>query len=178
MELFWKFDSYRRQNLVLGCTVLLLIFIIFKWNVSRTVQLYRRNLALQEKLALAAQAPDEILVLQNDLEFLKNAALKPYNRGHLLAILSGFCRENGLLIRSFPEEALVKMGEYAVVTNNIEVEGDFYAMLNLAYLLEREEKIGNINSLSFYSVEDRYEKTTRLHGRLIIRNVIHSTLNL
>jgi hypothetical protein len=164
--------TYARQNLLLAALFAVLLLAVYRINIRRTLALRARHAELVEQRQAASRAPGEIVILESSLEMLQGTSLRPYDRARLLERTAAFCRAHGLLIRGFPEEQAVRAGEFTVITNHLELEGDYPAMVRLAYLLEQDEQIGNINSLSFYLYEDRYEKTQALRGRLVLRNVI------
>ena len=82
-----------------------------------------------------------------------------------------FCRSNNLLIRSFPEGLVANQNESKVVSNQIEVEGSYSAMIRLVYLLEMEEKQGSISALKFYLYKDKATKRTVLRNLIVLRHL-------
>ncbi len=164
--------SYRQKNLLLLAGVLLLGIIVFKFNIQRTFKEYKQYKENKAKLTLASTASSQITAYKEQLASLQQTAIAPYNRENLLERVTAFCRTNNLLVKSFPEEEVFdqKNGSQ-VITNRIEVEGGYKAIVKLVYNLEEIERLGSVNSLRFSLQKDRVLKKWVLRGYIVFRNL-------
>src|SRR5436190_1474379 len=98
--------SYKQQNLLLLAVALLLGLVVFKFNIQRTYREYQRFQEGKSQLLRALSAVEETVGLKEQLNSLQETAIRPYKRENLLEKVTSFCRNNNLLVKSFPEEEL------------------------------------------------------------------------
>lgn len=163
--------SYRQHNIALGVVVVLVLVLVYKGSISRTIHYSQANKSLKANIERAASAPAEITQLQTQLAKLQHSALKPYDRERLLEVVTTFCRENGLLVKTFPQAKSNQQNDSEIVTNEIEVEGSYQSIVKLVYLLEQQEKLGSVSSLTFSIHKDRITRKISLHATIIFRNL-------
>jgi hypothetical protein len=167
----FSLKSYKQQTIVLSTALVVVLLVIFQVSIRRTISVFANYRSNAAKISMAANAPARIASLQKRLANTQETSMQPYNRERLLEKVTDFCRENNLLIRSFPEGLVANQNENKVVSNQIEVEGGYKDMVRLAYLLEMEEKQGSISSLKFYLYKDRVAKRTVLRNLIVLRNL-------
>lgn len=164
--------SYKQQNLLLLAVALLLGLVVFKFNIQRTYREYQRFQEGKSQLLRASSAVEETVGLKEQLNSLQETAIRPYKRENLLEKVTSFCRNNNLLVKSFPEEELYSQGnDSQVVTNRIEVEGGYKDIVKLVYTLEELEKLGNVSSMRVYLAKDRALKKMVLRSNIVFRNL-------
>ena len=145
--------------------------ILYNLSIRRTWETYKSYHKNKSHAALAISAPYEIEKYRRQLSTLQHSSIQPYKREHLLERLTAFCRDHDLLIKSFPEAILLSEGVYQVITNQFELEGSYSDMVQLVYLLEEKEKLGNISSIKFYLYKDKIKKKELLRSHIILRNL-------
>jgi hypothetical protein len=167
----FSLPTFKQQTIALGLGLLLLCAVIFQLNIRKTIGVYSHYRDQLQKVGLAASAPARIATLQKKLANAQQSALKPYKREMLLENVTDFCRNNNLLIRAFPEAQKVVQNENNIVTNQIEIEGNFKSMVKLVYMLEAAERLGSVGSLKFFVFKDRTAKRNVLKGQIVLRNL-------
>ena len=150
--------TYRQRNLFLLGIGLLSLLLVYLLSIRRTVAVYQANRANKAAIAQAASAPAQIARLEAQVGALQQSGLRAYDREYLLAQITGFCRQNDLLVRTFPQSERVVENNYPIITNTIEVEGNYKDLVRLVYLLEQEERLASVSSLKFYTQKDRLTK--------------------
>lgn len=163
--------SYKQHNIALGVVAFLVFFLVYKGSISRTIKYAQANKSLKTNIERAASAPAEIAQLQTQLAGMQQSALKPYDREKLLEVVTTFCRDNKVLVKTFPQAQLTKQNDSQIVTNKIVVEGSYNSIVKLVYLLEQQEKLGSVSSLIFTTHKDRVSKKILLHATIIFRNL-------
>ena len=163
--------TYKQHNLFLLGALLLMLVFIYTINIKRSVQMYEQYQSKLVQIARASNASKEVAQLKTQLANLKQNSLQAYDRELLLSHITGFCRKNDLLVRAFPKALQNIENGNAIVTNTIEVEGNYKEIVRLVYMIEQEEKLASISSLKLFSEKDRRTKQIRLRARLILRNL-------
>lgn len=110
--------SYRQHNIALSVVAVLVLMLVYKGSISRTVHYAQANKSLKVNIERAASAPSEIAQLQTQLAKLQHSALKPYDREKLLEVVTTFCRENKLLVKTFPQAKSNQQNESEIVTRS------------------------------------------------------------
>ena len=163
--------SYRQQNIVLLAVSVILLIAVFNLNIKRTWRVYQDFKHNKNQVVLAASAPAEIANLRNKLSVLRSTNIKPYQRELLLEKTTSFCNGHGLLVKSFPEALALENNGASIVTNSIEVEGNYLEMVKLLYHLEEGEKLGSVSSVKFQLAKDRRTRKEVLRSTIFLRNI-------
>ena len=140
-------------------------------NIRRSVKEYQSYQQRKQDINRARNATANIRQYQAQLVSLQQTTLRPYDREFLLERLTGFCRKNNILVKTFPAAKRVVENGTAIINNTIEVEGRYQDIAALVYTIEQEDKLGAISSLKFFSEKDRRTKALRLKARMVIRNL-------
>ncbi len=157
--------------MLLGLMSILLLLAVYNASIRRTVKAAKTNGQLKSKIERAATAPSQIADLQNKLNSFQQTAIQPYNREALLEAVTTFCRKKELLVKTFPEANSYQQENDQIITNEIEVEGNYTSIVELVYLLEQQEKLGSLSSLDFYKYKDRRLRKNTLRAKIVLRNL-------
>ena len=169
----WTNLNPQQQIKVLAVGGILLLLGAYFFAIRTTVGLYSEYQHNKRILEQAAHAPAQIRGYQERLAQMSGSVgQRTYNREQLFATVNTFCREEGLSLTNFKPEVRRNLQDYELITNPIEVTGDFKDMVRLAYLLEHETQTGHIASASYIRKKDVRTKKIRLHGTLYLQNVI------
>jgi hypothetical protein len=169
--------SFQRKYQLLLLVSGLLMLCIYQFAISKTVDLYRRNNELNAKLAEAVNTPQQVDAIHKRLKALDKLipSRKTDSVGSvhdtLLSVLSQYCKENSVLLKSFPETSTYEEGSFEIETNSFTLQGNFIPLLRLVYLLEQKERIGKISSLNFQSAKDYDSKRTVLPLTVYLQTV-------
>lgn len=156
--------------LLIGATILLGGVIYFA-SIKRTVSYYQSYQNKKEQLSRVSNAATLITQYKTQLAQFEQKNQKTYDREELLEAVTTFCREHRILVKTFPQAQRVKQNNYPIITNQIEVEGDYKEIVKLVYLLEHKEKLGSIGSVKFFTHKDRYKKKNFLRANIVLRNL-------
>ena len=154
----------------MGGSLLFGILIYFA-SIQRTITNYRAYQEKKTQLSRVSNATQLIVQYQAQLAQFQGNTQQSYNREILLEEVTTFCRQHQLLVKTFPQAQRVKENNYPIVTNHIQVEGDYKDMVKLVYLLEQEQRLGSISSLKFFTHKDRYKKKNFLRADIVLRNI-------
>lgn len=164
-------SKQRFYGLLIGFT--LLWFLAYQFSIKNTVEQLGLYLQNQQKLELAAKAPEQIQQFQEQLNQLNaNQQYQLYDRSNLFEEVNTFCRENKLSLSNFSPEEMRQQGEYQIFTNQITVQGKYVDMIKLAYALEFEKGLGHLASASFSRQRDLRSRKTYLEGNLYLQNLV------
>lgn len=164
-------NSYKKKNIALLVAAIVFIGLIYKINIQKTLRYINLYNTQKAKLTLAKNAPSDIQKYKVELELLQQSTQKTYNREYLLEQLTRFCKEHDLLVKSFAKEHRIVKDDLPVITNEIEVEGTYHAIVKLIYMLEYEEKLGSVSSSDFYRKRDVQKRKDFLRTKLVLRSI-------
>ncbi len=162
--------TYQQKNLALLVLAIMGILLIYMVNIRKTWAVYQSFRSTTARINQAATAGSDMSKYQSQLIVLKSSSQQPYDRERLLEEVTGFCREKGLLIRSFPDAQRVVENGVSIITNELEVEGAYKDIVSLVYLVEQQKKLASVSTLSCFLHKDRTTRKTNLRGRVVLRN--------
>lgn len=171
MKRFNFLKTYRQHNYAVLALFLVLILVSYSTNIRVALNSYQEFQNVKSKIALAQSASQDIAIYRSEIKSMQETAQQPYNKELLLEQITLFCKEHNLLIKNFPGSKRVIENNYPIVTNEIEVQGSYNDIVELAYMFEQEKKLTSINSLSFTLVKDREKQQQYLHGLFVLRNI-------
>lgn len=160
------FNSYKNRFILL--VVVLILFIPITWNLAfkKTIFNYRENCILEEKLKLAENADEAILMLQDQLDQWDKTMVVDTSKGdvqnRLLNDISELCRSKNILLKQLPPVQKTFDNNYIIENINVQVSGTFYQLMQLLYELESPERSFNIVSISFLLNEAKGELPEQL----------------
>ena len=171
-----QLQTYQQKNKLLLLVTLLFCIIAYRFSFNKTIQLYYQNQQATQAIQQANNAPSEIQHLQEQLNQIKGTSPKKnYSQEYLLEEVSRFCRQHDLLIKNFPEAQIFEERNYTIIISQIEVEGRYQAIVQLAYLLEHQHQLGSITSLEMRSHHNQQTKIHYLTGKLILNTIRRNT---
>lgn len=150
---------------------ILIFYLVYKFSFEKTIALKEKINENEQKIAYMHQAPGELSAYQEKLEKL-NQKKRPqvYKREQLFEIINTFCRANNLQILNFHPEARSDFDNFLLITNELELKGDYKTMLKLIWLLEYETNYCHIASAKYEMVTDKRTKDTYLSGYFVMQN--------
>ncbi len=168
--------TYRQKNRYLLVATGLFLIISYLLAFSGTIELYAENRQLKQQLKLIENAPEQIREYASSLRKL-DRKLGPFlqtdsiSSDAVLALVSEYCRDHKLVLRSFPKSISQLHADYTIETNIITVQGRYTQLLKLAYALEQQHKAGKIASLRFKTEKDRKTRQTFLTATIYLQNI-------
>ncbi len=165
----------RFQALVLGIAALLVLAYFFSFR--NTIDAYSLSKSNRSALQEASSAPQQIKQFRDQLSLLEESLIQSnYNRQVLFEAVNTFCESHELKLDYFHPEQRYVHNDYEIITNKVEVEGDYKSIVELIYYLEQEQKLGHIVSTNFEKKEERRTKRKYLTAEIYIQNI--QTANL
>ena len=168
--------SYKNSFYLLLAGIVFLCFLIYGIAIVPTVQLKNEISKLDKRLLTAREAPGKIESLESKIESF-NRVLTGSASGSaalhekLHGVISRYCRQHNVILRSFPAAHKFQQGNYVVETNIIVVQGTFIKLLRLLFHLETEENFGKISSVLFSSYFNRKQNSTFLTMTIYVQNI-------
>lgn len=166
--------SFQQKNKLLFIGIGLFAIIVYLFAIKITIVLYGEYTELKQQMAVANNAPQQIQKYQNQMANIQNILGKQntdYSHEALLAGITGFCQKHRLTLRDFPKPHLQEESDFSIYTNLLDVEGNFFDMLQLAYELEYQKKSGHIASVEFGWEKDRQTKRKFLNMIIYLQNL-------
>lgn len=166
----------QRYYLLVAGLVLVSIFVIM--NVFRRTYLeYTQHKSLKTQIERAHDAPSQLKTLQKQLQ-ASESILHPTSEKELdstevheriLSIVSTYCTAHQTTMIAYPPFSTFAEGDFAIQTDIVTVQGDFKRLLDLLYLLERQEKPAKIASVKFRTTKNFETKGTELTMSLYLQ---------
>lgn len=164
-------SNYQQHNyFLLGSTVVILL-LVYSVSIRKTKEYQQRYYYNLNSVQKAATATLDIERYQKRLSDLRQTALKAYDREQLLSSITSFCKGKELLVRTFPQEKIISEKDYNIITNTLEVEGDYKAIVELIYHIEQTEKIAAVSSSNFFMHKDYNSRREQLRCAIVLRNL-------
>ena len=165
--------TYRQKNILLLIGTILLGFIAYQFSFSKTIGEYQKYQTQTQTLEKAQSASTQIQQYQVQLAKLKQQTnFTKYSEANLFSQISRFATDNNLKVLAFPQGQSVENGEYEIITNYIEVSGNYKAIVELSYMIEHQKKLGRVASIEYVTEKNIQTRETNLKGKLYIQNVI------
>jgi len=167
--------TYLQINIFLGVGGIIFFVLFYFFSIQDTIVMYREYNKLTKQVATAVVAPKEIQVKEKELAIIEaglgNLGGDKYSQEELLKIVSTFCKQNKITLREFPQAEATEENDYTIYTIVMETEGDYTAMLKLAYNLEQIKRAGRIASLVFETKKDRITRRSYLSMQLFLQTI-------
>lgn len=150
---------------------------IYQSVFSKTIELYKRNVALNVKLREAANAPAKFEFLHKKLASLDHvieiSQSDSTQNVHdiLLTTLSQYCKGHYTILKSFPETSTFTQGDFEIQTNSFTVQGSYIDLLQLLYTLEQKDRTGKISSVTFQSSKEEASQKLVLSATVYLQTV-------
>lgn len=170
-ELLQNITPKKRLYLLVG-GLFLLFFAAYQFSFKNTITQYTRYQHHQRLLEAAKTAPAQINQLEKQLQqFEKIIKQTTYDKQLLFTTVNNFCRNNNLKLSHFEPEERGDYGNLEIITNQLEVQGDFTNIIRLTYILEYIKEIGYVASLNFELKKDKYSKKEFLSATLYLQYI-------
>ena len=168
--------TYKKRVIILIIGLIVLLFIVQRFAIRRTLNLKSQCKTMISKLDEAKDAPVAIINIKNRLNIIEGIVGENILNGDdvqefILEETSNYCLRNKLILKSLPRPHEYSSNNYTVETCILEVEGGFKGLLKLVYLFEQKLTLGKIASVSFIKEEDRFTKINRLKVKIYIQNI-------
>lgn len=157
--------------------VTIMVYLFSYWiAISGTVQTRKDLKKLELSLEKLRTAPESIAILEKMLNEVNSKIgenpedIPEFQKG-LLEKVSGYCVQNGLVLKDFPKVHNWRANDYQFITGYASIEGPFIPLLKLLNQLETARTSGKVVSVSFLSTEDRRLKKTRLSMSVYIQTI-------
>lgn len=156
--------------------IVLVVYVIYQFGLSNTLQEYRSYKEAEERLEKAKTASDKIHHLNAEMNSIQEQ-LSQYtidslkNKEYIFNTLAEFCKNTKVKLREFPQEGSYIKGNYVIETNKIVAEGQYKDLLKLLHHIEFKEKIGRISSVSFYTYKDHQKQKNILLMNMYIQTI-------
>lgn len=167
--------SWKQKNHLLYGGLILCVWMVYAWAITPTLEAKRMCDQLQQQIDSAAQAPEQILALEQELQRLDE--ITGTNNGNdssahetLLDLVTVYCGSHALTLREFSTPVRFTQQEWLVETHPFTVEGDFIHLVQFLDHL-RAQAPGNIVSADFHAKKDNKTKTTALLLTIYIQNI-------
>lgn len=159
--------SYRIKNIFLLGFAIVFLFIGYELAIKKTLVLHNECVNLENQINKALKAPQEIIMLKNKLSRLDKTMGSSMKdsiniQQVLLGILGDYCQENKITLKEFPPGIIYTEKGFSIETNVFVVQGQFIKLLNLIYLLEKNNKTGIIPGVKFELGRDIQNKNNIL----------------
>jgi hypothetical protein len=162
--------SWKQKNVLFVGALLLIVWIVYSFAVSLTVQLSGECSVLQEKIDSAAGAQVNVGQLEAELaRFNEHSGPDAYvTHEQLLDMVSGYCGQHDLLLRDFPATLMYHRDEWNVEVHRITVQGSYAGIVQLLEFLRKSEK-GKVMSADFFSKTDNKTKIKSLLATIYVQ---------
>ncbi|MFN8711803.1 MAG: hypothetical protein ACK5Z2_03040 [Bacteroidota bacterium] len=161
--------SWKRKNQLLLAGAVALLWIVYNYAVSNTLNAKNDCQKLQLRIDSAASAPEQLAALELQMEGFKNitGASDSSTAEHerLLGIVTNYCEQHHLLLRDFSPAVSFPQQDWHIDNHPVTVEGTFAELLRLVHHLEKQPG-GNVISTEYRSRRDN--KTQELSLTLVI----------
>jgi hypothetical protein len=165
----------RLYLLLFGGLVFLLICynLTFKKTISEIVSVKENNL----QLASLQAAPLELQLLDKKLKALEgnlNYNLEDENNQEVLLLekTTTLIKPSNLRITELPKTDVYSADGFIVKTQQIVIRGSFSELLTFLHSVERDQTLGNICSVDFYSQKDVKSGVNNLKMKIYFQTII------
>lgn len=156
----WNQLTYRQKNIYGGILFLIMVLVVYNYNISPTLDLLQENNRLSANIKRAKGASQRLVNMKSKGVRL-NKRLVNYmsdtlsDQQLLLKVVGQYCDDHHMKLRNFPATRTEVTEDFTLRTNEIIVEGTFSDLLQLMYLLETKYPVGRLASAEFEKVRDK-----------------------
>lgn len=169
-----RFQNIPPKEKAIGlCISLFLTFLLaYQFSFKKTIGLYHQYQRNHSLLEQAQRAPQQIQQHKTQLASLdQQISRTTYNRAYLFESLNTFCQKHNLVLSHFHPEVRRQENDLEIITNQIEVRGNYHELLALTYELEFAKSLGHIASIKFKKEKDKRNKKTYLQATIFLQNI-------
>jgi DNA gyrase/topoisomerase IV subunit A len=168
--------SNKRKLLLLGVGALIMILIMYKMAISKTIERAQLCKTTEEALTNIDETNRQFQVLQNNIDDIQEIIFSENEdswniRQMILEASSKFCSGRNITLNSITEPINQFEDEYVIQTNIISTQGSFHDQLSLIYMFERKLQVARVVSVDMYLKKDRRTRLDYLHMDLFVQNI-------
>jgi len=171
-----KNKSYKKKNQFLLIGAILLYLLLYNFTFKDTIEVYSNVQNTESQVELASNA--SMMVAQLEKQVIQiDAKIGNQNKEgidvaqSLLELVTNYCQTNHAVLREFPKSILANQDDLSIETNVFVVEGNFATLINLVYLFEQKNKLGQIASVHYQFKKDILTKKTALTATIYLQNI-------
>lgn len=167
--------NWKQKNKLLLAGTLLLVWLVYAFAVSNTLEVKLQCERQQLQLDSAKGAPDKLLQLKSELARFtllageQNDTLRDMHE-QLLNFVTVFCNDHDLQLREFAQPVRYAQQEWTVETHPFTVEGNYIGIVQLIRALELSS-VGRVVSVDFFTKIDNKTKSKSLLATVYIQNI-------
>lgn len=152
--------------------IALLYLLAYQFSIRNTIQAYRSYANSRLAAATAESAPSRIQEYRQQLQGLEQSfQAAGYEREQLFEEVNTYCAEYGLKLSDFGAEHRQARSDIELITNPVEVSGNYLDITRLAYAIEQTRKSAHIASLHFQLKKNLRKKENNLAATLYLQNL-------
>ncbi len=168
--------TYKKKVWLLGIGTVVLVILVYRMGIRKTVEQKRFCRELEEKIELVSYAPKEIVRLQEQLDamnsyFGEDTTGYPDLRTMLIEVTGSYCDRKGINVKEIPEPVYEVKEDMHIEINQVVLEGKFHELVKYLYFIEMEEKLGKVASVRFFVEKDVRSKVERLRMKVVVKGV-------
>jgi hypothetical protein len=161
--------TWKRKNQLLLIGAVLLLWVVYNFALSRTLETRAACIVLQQRIDSAGTAPDQLAALKREFaNFQTETGVEDTSdelHEYLLGIVTTYCAANNLVLRNFTQPIHLRQQEWKIDDHPLTIQGSFIGLLKLLHHLEQEPRSSVISS-EFRSRRD--PKTQELSLSLVL----------
>ncbi|GAA4272063.1 hypothetical protein U6A24_11190 [Aquimarina gracilis] len=164
--------TYKQKLLGLVVLGVLLFFAANKRSFKITKQAYNQVKQLEDKLNYVNASTTDIGETQAELSFYDKIIGKQGVEPEEIQqeILDFATQYDQVLVYNLDEIHLAESNGFSIISNQLTLEGDFNALLEVVYAFEKEFKFSNIVSVSFVKEKEYQTRKNKLRVKIIFQN--------
>ena len=89
----------------------------------------------------------------------------------LIEKVNGICDKSGMKLTEVPAPVSYNQAGYEIITNQLEVEGDYLGLVELVSKMENEFERARIVSVNYYSRKNLQNNKYKLYARIYFQNI-------
>jgi hypothetical protein len=170
--------TYKQKLTALLIGGLIFAFIAYFASIKKSILLFKQNKELFKKIELVETAPQNIKVLETELNKLdaligkdNDTTAGENTRQLLLEKTANYCQENMVVFKEFSQPFIVIRDKYLIETNTLILNGSFCNLLKFVYLLEKSYQSEKVTSVRFNSYKDFITKETILTATIYVQKI-------
>ncbi len=172
--------SNRKKAYLLFLGLFILIWMSWRFGISKTLDVYKRYAKLKAKTEEINSRPVSIGQMKKQI-FVLDSLIKVQNlkegsfHQRLLQSIEDVNSKEKINILHYNRPHVFKKGNYTIQTAMITVEGNFISLLKYIYYLEQKARLGSIYSVTFKKSENRKTRKKYLQATIYIQYLSKNT---
>ncbi|WP_159025829.1 hypothetical protein [Aquimarina sp. Aq78] len=164
--------TYKQKLIGLIAIGILLFMAANKRSFKITRQAYDQVQELEDKLEYVNSSTTDVTQTQVELKFydkiIGKQGIEPEEiQQQILDFTSSY---DNVYVFNLDEIHIAESNGFNVISNQLTLEGDFNALLEIVYAFEREFKFSNIVSISFTKEKEFQTRKNKLRVKIIFQN--------